>query len=178
MSVTREKLSKFIKQTEIIISSVEEDNSETSKIFKLTLAQPVRAEGSNVTPDGQKMVIPDAKEVFVHESDHDAFMADCEEGEGDTLVYRGSLKLDVSKPNGRTVNGAFVVTKPAKAWLTSVAFSKRGGTLRTDRQNNLNQAIKQIFGGAADNIAGTPIVSAASLTAPKKNLEPVDAAKK
>ena len=150
MSLTQASLKKFLKQTKLVILSIEDDSSENTKVLKLTLAEPITAVGSNVTDSGAEMKLANVTTVYVAAEDIDKFMETAEE-EGDNVTYEGSMKLDVSRPNGRIVNGAFQITKPSKVFLTAVAFNKRGNGLRQDRTAALSAAIAGIFGKVAEN---------------------------
>lgn len=150
MALTALSLKKFLKQTKLVILSIEDDSSEETKVLKLTLAEPTTAIGSNVTDTGAEMKLLNVTTVYVAADDIEKFMATAEE-DGDIINYEGSMKLDVSRPNGRLVNGVFAITKPSKAFLTSVAFNKRGNGLRADRTAALSAAIAGIFGKVGEN---------------------------
>lgn len=150
--ITLTDLSKFIKQTGFVIEAMEDDSSENVKLVKLTLAQEVSAVGSNPTDQGMDMKLK-GKTVIVQgaldgsepESDFNKMLEGCEEKNG-ALHYSGPLKLDVSKPKVRFVNGEPTVTQAPRLWLVSVSFSKRGGGLRQQQRKGLSDVLTQFFG--------------------------------
>jgi hypothetical protein len=146
----KDLLARFGKSTELAIKLIEDDSSGDgtdggTQVKILHLVQPVNAVGSIPTPDGTEMKASGAK-VYVAQDDIDKMLENVDEKDG-ILIYKGDMHLDVSKPGGRTVNGQFVITKPAKIWLTSVKFSRRGGQLRTSQTNNLGDMINKMFSG-------------------------------
>lgn len=138
-------LKKFSKSTELVIKLIEDDSSDNTQVKILHLVNEVSAVGSIPTPEGGEMKVKGAK-VYVAQDDIDKLFESVEEQDG-VLLYNGPMHLDVSKPNGRTVNGAFVVTKPTKIWLTSTKFSRRGGELRQTQTTNLSTVINKMFTG-------------------------------
>ena len=82
--------------------------------------------------------------VYVAADDIDAMLENMTDKDG-VLIYKGPMHLDVSKPNGREQNGQFVITKPAKIWLTTTKFSRRGGQLRSKQTENLNSVVNRLF---------------------------------
>lgn len=152
MALQEKDLLKFIKAVEFVVTSIEDDSSgatatnPTGTVVKiLHLAQPITAVGSNPTPGGQVMKATDTK-IHVAADNWKKFLEQAEEKDG-VIHYKGDMHLDVSKPDGRNVNGKLVVTKPAKIWLTSVKFSRSGGQLNQSRVNNLNTMIDDMFKG-------------------------------
>lgn len=152
MAIKQEDLLQFIKATEFVVLSVEDDssgatvNNPNGTVVKiLHLAQPITAVGSNPSPSGHVMKATDAK-VHVAADNWTKFLEQAEVKDG-TIHYKGDMHLDVSKPDGRNVNGKLVITKPAKIWLTSVKFSRSGGQLNQSRVNNLNTMIDDMFAG-------------------------------
>lgn len=152
MALKPESLLKFTKATEFAVKMIEDDSSGASatnptgttvKILHLTA--PVTAVGSNPAPSGQEMRVTGVK-VHVAADNWAKFLEQAEEKDG-VIYYKGDMHLDVSKPDGRMVNGQFTVTKPAKIWLTSIKFSKSGGALQQGRVNTLNNLIDNMFKG-------------------------------
>lgn len=147
----KDLLSRFSKQTELVVKLIEDDSSgdgtdgNGTQVKILHLEKPVQAVGSIPTGDGTEMKVQGTK-VNVAQDDIDRFFEGCEEKDG-VLVYKGDMHLDVSKPSGRTVNGQFTVTKPAKIWLTSTKFSRRGNQLRQGQQQNLSSVVSKMFQG-------------------------------
>lgn len=172
-------LGKFLKLTSLVVVAIEDDSSENTTIHKLILGEPVSCTGSNVTDSGAPLTINNVKEVYVAGEDFDTFMEDVEE-DGDVLRYKGKLKLDVSKPKGKVGrDGKAIITKPAKAWLVSVAFNKRGGSLIANNRSLLSDAVAAIFGKVAEDgkfTAPSAITTAAS-AGEGKPLQPVDTSK-
>ena len=146
MAIQKKDLLKFSRSTELAVKLVEDDSSENTEVKILHLVNPVTATGSVPTPDGKEMKVTAAK-VYVAADNIEEMLKDTEEKDG-ILVYKGTMHLDVSKPSGRTQNGEFVITKPAKIWLTKVKYSKTGGNLRKDQTNSLNDMINKMFGGS------------------------------
>ncbi len=142
----KDLLARFGKFNELIIDKIEDDSSAETQVKILHLVEAVTATGSNPTPGGLPMSVR-GTQVYVAAEDIDKMLEDCEEKDG-KLVYKGTMHLDVSKPQGRTVNGQFQITKPAKLWLTATKFSKRGGDLRGAQVNNLNTFLDKMFAGA------------------------------
>jgi hypothetical protein len=172
MALQENDLKKFIKKTDLVISAVEDDSSENTQILKLTLAEKVPSiKGSNPTDQGQDMVLREVETVYIAgDDDIEAFKKDADLDEASGIIsYKGPMKLDVSKPNGRFVNNVFVITKPAKAWLTSVGFNKRGAGLRSDRQSGLSAAVAKFF---TDQGAAAP--QPQNVIGSAKDLTPVD----
>ena len=145
MALKKEDLLKFSKNTELAIKLIEDDSSEKTTVKILHLVAAVQAVGSIPTSEGGEMRVQGAK-VYVASDDIDKMLEDCNEKDG-IIVYKGQMHLDVSKPNGRMVNGQFVITKPAKIWLTGTKFARGGGQLRQDQANNLNGFIGKMFNG-------------------------------
>lgn len=146
----KDLLARFAKSTELAIKLIEDDSSGDgtdggTQVKILHLVQPVNAVGSIPTPDGSPMKATNSL-VYVAQDDIDKMLENVEEKDG-ILVYKGDMHLDVSKPGGRMVQGQFVITKPAKIWLTSIKFSRRGGQLRTSQTNNLGDMINKMFSG-------------------------------
>lgn len=162
----KEDLLKFTKNVELLISLVEDDSSDRTEVKVLHLVNPVTATGSIPTPEGKDMRLIGNK-VYVAADDITAFLADADDKDG-TIVYKGQMHLDVSKPNGRrNQEGEYVITKPAKIWLTKTKFSRSGGQLRAEGQTSLNNVISKMFGDkpldlTADNTAD----AAATVTEP------------
>ena len=145
MALKKEDLLKFVKQNELQIKQIEDDSSSDTEVKVLHLVNPVQAVGSNPTPDGQPMRVK-SLEVYVAGENIEEMLKDCDEKDG-ILIYKGGMHLDVSKPSGRMVNGQFAVTKPSKIWLTKVKFSRSGGQLRQQQQNQLGNMISNMFSG-------------------------------
>lgn len=144
--IKKEDLLQFTRATELVITQVDDESSDQTEVKILRLAQPITATGSNPTPTGGKMQLI-SNEVWVAADDIDEFLqgAVVENGQ---LKYKGPMHLDVSKPNGRTnANGEYVITKPAKVWLTKVKFSRSGGQLRTKAATSLDGLIANMFAG-------------------------------
>lgn len=178
MGVNQETLKKFMRQTKLRIVSIEDDSSTNTKLLKVTLAEPLaKVVSSNVTDTGAPIFATNVKELTVAEDDIEKFYEGCED-DGDTLVYSGNMKLDVSRPNGRMVNGNFVITKPAKAWLVSVAFNRRGATMQQDKASALSSALKALFGDGGQSAAavGAPASNVTSNNA-GTGKQPVDTTK-
>lgn len=170
-------LSRFSKQTELIITLIEDDSSgdgtdgNGTQVKILHLESAVQAVGSIPTSEGQEMKVQ-GKKVYVAQDDIDRCLEKCEEKDG-LLVYKGDMHLDVSKPSGRTVNGQFQVTKPAKIWLTSTKFSRRGNQLRTAQGQNLSSVVNKMFGGGKVFDLASETATAAGADAPKAEPEVV-----
>lgn len=153
MALERSGLGKFVKQTRLVIASIEDVSSATTELFKLTLAEEVEAKGSNVTDTGAPLILRNVTEVMVTGEDYDKMLANASQ-EGDIIKYEGSLKLDVAKPRIKMVGDQAVVTKAAAAWLVSVTFDKRGNGLIKDKQAAFSSVLAELFGtGNAVNTA-------------------------
>jgi len=175
MALNDEDLMQFSKSTELIVTLIEDESTgatpqnPTGTVVKvLHLQAPVNAVGSIPAPGGGEMRVSGAK-VYVASENWKKFLADANKKDN-VIYYKGDMHLDVSKPNGRTVNGQFVVTKPAKIWLTAIKFSKSGGALSQDRVNTLNNLIDGMFAGnktfnlateTAGVATGAPVTGAA-----------------
>lgn len=145
MAIKKEDLNKFIKATELGVTSVEDESSENNEVKLLHLTTDITVTGSLTAPDGSPMRVKDRK-VYVGADNIEEFMQDCELKDN-ILYYKGPMHLDVSKPGGREVNGKFQITKPSKIWLVKVKFSRFGGSSRQKRQDNLNTMITNMFKG-------------------------------
>lgn len=141
----KDAILKFLKSTELRITGIEDDSSTNNVIYKLLLASPVSIKGSTVTDSGAEIKLDNVSVLNLHGNDYETFLAGCEE-DGDTLVYKGKMKLDVSKPNGRMQGGQFQITRPAKGWLVDIAFNRRGTNLTIDRRTMLSNAVAGMFG--------------------------------
>lgn len=164
-------MKKFIKQTTLIIDSVEDDSSENTQMLKLNLKEVIpQIKGSNVVGEtGMDLIVREVTSLLVAGDDVEKFWENCEQ-EGDILKYTGPMKLDVSKPNGRVNNrtGEFEMTKPARAWLTVTAFNRKGAGLIADKQKALGEALVKLFGGNQ--------TAAAAAVTTAKTITPVSAA--
>jgi len=144
--LNKEDLLKFTKNVELAVTLVEDDSSDRTEVKVLHLANPVSATGSIPTSEGLEMKATSNK-VYVAADDIAEFLKDAESKDG-AIVYKGQMHLDVSKPAGRRdANGDYVITKPAKIWLTKTKFSRSGGALRTESQTSLNNLINKMFSG-------------------------------
>lgn len=142
----KEDLLQFSKNVELVINLVEDDSSDRTEVKVLHLVNPVTASGSIPTSEGLEMKATSNK-VYVAADDITEFLNDAESKDG-AIHYKGQMHLDVSKPAGRRdANGDYVITKPAKIWLTKTKFSRSGGQLRTDSQQSLNTLINKMFSG-------------------------------
>lgn len=175
-------LKKFIKQTGLVIDSVEDDSSATTPMLKVTLKESIKKViGSNVIATGDPLFLNDVTTVHIAtQAEIDKFTEGLEEDEHGTLVYKGAMKLDVSKPDGRYNGDKFEITKPAKCWLTSIAFNKSGGQLVQKRREGLGEALAKIF-SAGEALAEATVNAGANATvnaagaAPTKVVNPVNA---
>lgn len=172
--ITRDDLLRFSKPTTFVIDRIEDDSSERTEVKIFHLTEAVSATGSIPTSEGHDMKALSTK-VYVAQTDIDVALENISEKDG-KLVYEGLMHLDVSKPGGRVDgNGDFVVTKPAKIWLTSTKFSRGGASLRTDRLTSLNSIINDMFkGGKAVEVgveAAKPTVNATVKPAAEAVLE-------
>lgn len=152
MALEEKDLLEFSKSTELFVTLIEDEssgatpNNPTGTIVKvLHLQSPVNAVGSIPAPGGAEMRVSGAK-VYVAADNWKKFL-EAANKKDNIIHYKGDMHLDVSKPDGRTVNGQFVITKPAKIWLTAVKFSRSGGALTTQRVNTLNNLIDGMFAG-------------------------------
>lgn len=154
---------KFVKTTLLKILHMEDDSSENTKLVKVTFAEKITAIGSNVTDAGAEMKYSqdhawlqgniDGTEV---DSDFNKLVEGLEEKNG-VLEYKGPLKMDVSKPKSRIVNGVPTVTTPPKLWIVSVNFSRRGRGLREEQAKGLSTVLKDFFGAGKDPVTGAPV---------------------
>lgn len=159
--INQDLLKRFSKSTELIIKLIEDDSSDNTQVKILHLVQDVNAVGSIPTPEGGEMKVKGAK-VYVAADDIEKLLGGCVEKDG-VLIYNGPMHLDVSKPQGRNVNGAFTITRPAKIWVTSTKFSRRGGELRQKQTTNLSDMVNKMFAG------GKTFDLGAETTAPAAN---------
>jgi hypothetical protein len=177
MALRKEDLKKFQKKNRLVVTNIEEDKTENTTNQILTLGEPVaKVVGTNPTDSGAEMYLENVVKVLINGTEEDEtsdfgrFMKESRV-EGDAIIYEGGMKLDVSKPNGRMVNGNFVITKAAKAWLCSVTFNKRGGKLVADNRAALSAAIGNLFSNVkTETPAAAPSIT--QKTEPK--VEPVD----
>jgi hypothetical protein len=177
MAFKKEDLLKFSKSTELGIKLIEDDSSagsdgnEGTEVKILHLTKEIQAVGSIPTPDGGEMKAKGTK-VYVADSNIEEMLKDLTEVDG-VLVYKGPMHLDVSKPSGRTVNGQFTITKPAKIWLTKTKYSRSGGQLRQAQTNNINNLINKMFaGGAVLDLAAESATASGDTTATGEKKEP------
>ena len=178
MAFKKEDLLKFSKSTELAIKLIEDDSSagsgenEGTEVKILHLVREVQAVGSIPTADGTEMKAKGLK-VYVADTNIEEMLKDLNEVDG-VLVYKGPMHLDVSKPSGRTVNGQFVITKPAKIWLTKTKFSRSGGQLRAAQTNNVNTLISKMFAGGKvlDLAAESATASGDTAATGEKKVEP------
>lgn len=173
-----ELLKKFIKTNELIIDTVEKDDSPTQKMLKITLKRKLPSvTGSNVTPDGDPMTLKNVDVVYVAtEETIEEFVNGLDEVDG-TLVYKGDLKLDVSKPAGRyNRDGEYEVTKPAKVWLTKVNFNRMGGELVQKNRDGLKSVMAKLFsaGETLANLALEQETKPTPASVADKKLNPVE----
>lgn len=164
MALDDKTLLKFQKSTEFAVKLIEDDSSEQTVVKVLHLVAPISAVGSIPAPGGGEMKATGAK-IYVANEDWDKFKEQAEEKDG-VVIYNGDMHLDVSKPNGRMVDGEFVITKPAKIWLTSTKFSRTGGQLRREQRNGLNTMINKMFSGEGYNMAEEGGAAQAAKTEP------------
>ena len=165
MAFKKEDLLKYSKSTELAIKLIEDDSSggdSGTEVKILHLTKEINAVGSIPTADGTEMKVKGSK-INVAADNIDAMLEGLTEQDG-ILIYKGPMHLDVSKPNGRMVNGQFVVTKPAKIWLTATKFSRGGAALRTNQTNNLNSLVSKMFGGGVVDLATETTSTAADTT--------------
>ncbi len=175
----KEDLLQFTKNVELVITLVEDDSSDKTEVKVLHLANPVTATGSIPTPEGKDMKVSSNK-IYVAADDIAEFLKDAEAKDG-AIVYKGQMHLDVSKPNGRrNAEGDYVITKPAKVWLTKTKFSRSGGSLRAEGQASLNNVINKMFADkpldlTVDNSVGAVANKEGELKQPdvKAKAEPV-----
>lgn len=169
------KLSSLIKDLELNVVEVSDESTADTEVYKITLANELTAKGSNVLPDGKPMVMT-GREVWIAAEDIQKFEENFDDA---AKTYKGKLKLDVSKPNGRVVNGVFTVTKAPKIWLTAIPFNKRGQALVNDRRGELNKMMVNLFGGGAVSTGavtttGTTGVNNTTTVADEKAVEMAD----
>lgn len=168
-----ELLKKFIKTSELIIDSVENDDSPTQKMLKITLKNKLASvTGSNVTPDGDPMTVKNVTTVFVATEETIAEFVNGLEEVDNTLIYKGDLKLDVSKPAGRfDREGNFEVTKPARVWLTKVNFNRMGGELVQKNRDGLKSVMAKLF-SAGETLANLALENEPPATKPAPAVDP------
>lgn len=139
-------LANLIKKVSFVVVNVEDESSEETDVLRVEIAEELTITGSNPLDNGEKMIHKD-NVVYVAGDDIEAFQNALKptdvEGE---FLYEGNLKLDVSKPKFRVVNGEVKITKSPKLWLVSVKFNKRGNALRNDTQAKGRNAILKLFG--------------------------------
>ncbi len=61
-------------------------------------------------------------------------------------TYKGTLKLDVAKPQTRNVAGKIEVVKAPRIFLTATPFSQRKNSFTADNRNASREAISRLFG--------------------------------
>lgn len=156
-----ELLSKLEPKIEFLIKNVADDSSapgpdgEEGTVVKiLHLAQPVTAEGSIPNDKGKFPAIRDNK-IYVAGDDVTALALGLTENTDGTLSYKGSLKYDVSRPKYSVVRGRTVLTAPARIWLTSVSFRRKGRQLAADNRQKVRTSIDEIYSkeGPVDMVA-------------------------
>lgn len=147
-------LAKLVKKTEFEVLNVEDESSEQNNVLRIEIAEKIKVTGSNPLPNGAPMVHAEAV-IWVAGNDVETFMSGVTEKDGKTF-YSGDLKLDVSKPKTKMENGAAVITKPARLWLTAVKFNKRGNELRSESRDAGKNAILKLFGQAVVDAIATP----------------------
>lgn len=168
-------LSKYVKKAKLVITSVVDDSSEENSTAKLELEEPVTTTGSQVTAEtGTPIGVTNATICYINgsiaavedgtdtESDLAQFMKHVREEDG-KLVYEGPLKFDVSRPKFAFRNGVASVLSPAKLWLVSVAFNKRGIALRRERITSIAAEVQKLMGGPA----AAPAAATKPATEPK-----------
>lgn len=142
--LNKEDLLKFTKNVELRVVQIEDDSSDRTEVKILHLENAITATGSIPTPEGKEMKVISNK-LYIAADDIEEFLKDAESKDG-AIVYKGSMHLDVSKPQGRNdANGDYVITKPAKVWLTKTKFSRSGGNLRAKAQTSLSTLINNMF---------------------------------
>jgi hypothetical protein len=163
-------LAKLLKFVTFGVLAVEDDSSENTQVAKITMAEPLTVRGSNPLPNGGTMNHTD-NIIYVAADDIAEFEKGCTENPDGTVTYKGAMKLDVSKPKVRQVNGKVEVTQGPKLWLVSVPFNRRGASLRTTTRDAAREAIIALFTPKAEG-AGTH--AATGITTGGKKLEPVE----
>ena len=163
-------LNKLVKSQEIFIERMEDDSSSLTKNCKVFLAKTISHIGSQVVALAEGQVQPvgiqNATHLYVNgdlekvmsgeetDSDLAKFVEGLEPNpDGDGFIYKGILKLDVSKPKVRSVNGKPQVTNPANLWLVSVNFNRRRGDLLQQQRADQANATAAFFSGLL-NAAG------------------------
>lgn len=147
-----ELLNSLEPKVEIEIVKVDDDSSaagpdgeEGVTLKILTLKQPLVAEGSIPNDKGKLPTIRDIK-VYVAGDDVNQLALGLAKT-ADGLRYEGTLKLDVSKPKYQMVRGRAVLTAPARIWLTSESFRRKGRRLAADNRAKVQTSIKQLYEG-------------------------------
>lgn len=156
MALSKASLAKFIKQTNLRIIDIVDESTPDTEVYRLNLAEPITAIGSNVTDKGAEMRLNNVTSLMVAGEDYVAFTEQAEEV-GDEIHYTGKMKVDVSRPKGRqNRDGSFTITRAPQAWLTAVAFNKKGGDLQRAAKVSLSDAVAQLFGKVDENGKFTP----------------------
>lgn len=127
-------------------SSAGPDGEEGVTLKILTLKQPLVAEGSIPNDKGKLPTIRDIK-VYVAGDDVNQLALGLSRTADGSLKYEGTLKLDVSKPKYQMVRGRAVLTAPARIWLTSESFRRKGRRMAADNRAKVQTSIKQLYEG-------------------------------
>ncbi len=137
-------LKKFMKTLELEVVQIHDDSTADTQILRLELAKPVNAKSSIIAANNDYIYMQD-KEVIVSNEDIDSFFEAVEEKDG-KMFYKGTMKLDVSKPVGwNNREGVWELKKPSRIWLTSVTFDKLGRSGRAENKDGLSEFLKEMI---------------------------------
>lgn len=141
-------LAKLQKKTRIRILAVDDDSSKQTDVLVVEMFEKMRIKGSNPLPNGKDMWWTEDK-LYIAADDIPVFNQGVKEVQGQNgeveVWYEGPLKLDVSKPRGSIVNGAWVWRTQPKLWLLSTLFSRRGSELIQNTQETMRGALNTLF---------------------------------
>jgi hypothetical protein len=133
-----------ILRIETDIVGVHEDNVTPRKVHRLILSEPIpEVRGSVPMPDGSLNVMHNVTEVHLVD-DNVKHVKDFRlNNYGGMKLRLVELHLDISRPQGRMMGDEFVITKPAKVWITHIPFARIGQISRQSLNSLVNKITKR-----------------------------------
>ena len=158
--ITLDQLKNLVKKQELEIISVEADKIPTNVEgefedgYTLTLKNALPEVKSTILQQGKHVVAKNVTQIFlIGKSDVQAFLDNSSQhpDEEGTLIYNGSMKLDVSRPKYRQnpATGLMEVSAAPRVFLTETTFNKRGAQMRQARAKQQADLIGMFLEGGA-----------------------------
>lgn len=144
-----ELLEKYQPRTSLTISSVTDDSSvgpdgeEGTPLKILHLTEQFTGQGSIPAANGNLPMIKSDK-IYCAGDDLQLLAVGIKEKDG-KVVYEGILKVDVSRPKYGRRNGVVTIIAPARLWLTSTSFARKGRQLSADNRRAIQSKTDELF---------------------------------